>query len=384
MSKGNMFLGYARGKVGSLVFARRQGEQITRPYNATPANPKTRAQMKQRTKWANLVNWWRVMKPFIEMGMQNRKTSQSDYNKFVGLNLSASEAYLLKSEAAAGATLMAPYVITSGSLPELTMQSANVTPLAVAGNTLDSTVGAISAAIIAANPLMQVGDQITVFAIGQELVSGIPSIKPAAFKFILADVNDERVFTDAVEIVGPVSPVITDGKLGYDFAGVEYSTYGGAVVHSRLLNGTLQVSTARIVVESEAPSMSQGYGYGATFEEAATSYGYTPSAFLSPESAAAPSASASIASVTVNGVSRENGGTYGYDTAIEDCPVVVKGKGFSEIAPSMTFGGQSVALPVVDDETAQGTIDLPANGSRQLVISAGSRSFSLTVTYQGL
>lgn len=47
MAKGNLFLGAARGKVGSLVFKRQNGEQVTAP-RVTPANPRTRAQMMQR------------------------------------------------------------------------------------------------------------------------------------------------------------------------------------------------------------------------------------------------------------------------------------------------------------------------------------------------
>lgn len=47
MAKGNLFLGAARGKVGSLVFKRQNGEQVTAP-RVTPANPRTTAQMMQR------------------------------------------------------------------------------------------------------------------------------------------------------------------------------------------------------------------------------------------------------------------------------------------------------------------------------------------------
>ena len=48
MAKGNLFLGHARGKVGSLVFSRQNGEQVTRALNARPKNPKTDPQIVQR------------------------------------------------------------------------------------------------------------------------------------------------------------------------------------------------------------------------------------------------------------------------------------------------------------------------------------------------
>lgn len=48
MAKGNLFLGHARGKVGSLVFSRQNGEQVTRALNTRPKNPQTDQQILQR------------------------------------------------------------------------------------------------------------------------------------------------------------------------------------------------------------------------------------------------------------------------------------------------------------------------------------------------
>ena len=48
MSKGNLFLGQARGKVGDVVFYRMAGEQVTRARNRSPRNPRTPVQLAQR------------------------------------------------------------------------------------------------------------------------------------------------------------------------------------------------------------------------------------------------------------------------------------------------------------------------------------------------
>lgn len=48
MSKGNLFLGYARGKVGDVVFAHQYGEQIARARNRSPKNPQSPLQLLQR------------------------------------------------------------------------------------------------------------------------------------------------------------------------------------------------------------------------------------------------------------------------------------------------------------------------------------------------
>lgn len=48
MAKDNLFLGFARGKVGSVVFYRAKGVQVTRALNAAPTNPQTALQLLQR------------------------------------------------------------------------------------------------------------------------------------------------------------------------------------------------------------------------------------------------------------------------------------------------------------------------------------------------
>lgn len=48
MAKNNLFLGFARGKVGSVVFYRSKGTQITRALNPSPSNPQSALQMLQR------------------------------------------------------------------------------------------------------------------------------------------------------------------------------------------------------------------------------------------------------------------------------------------------------------------------------------------------
>ena len=48
MSKGNLFLGFGRGKVGDIVFSHVNGEQVTRARNRAPRNPQTPLQLVQR------------------------------------------------------------------------------------------------------------------------------------------------------------------------------------------------------------------------------------------------------------------------------------------------------------------------------------------------
>lgn len=386
MSKGNMLLGYASGKVGSLVFARRLGQQVTRPYNGSPANPKTRAQMQRRIKWANIINMWRLMKPLLQMGFQNRKTTQSDYNKFVSLNVNQSQAYLLKDEARQGATLLAPYIITSGTLGVRSMRSAAVTDVAVGGIDLAAaTIGELSNAVIINNQGFQIGDQVTVFALGQSLVDGIPQVLPYAYKFLLTEMSDDRPAIDAIEVFGSVAPAVDGGFLAFEFSGVEYVSYAGAVVQSRILaDGTLAVSDSRLTVEFEVDGVSQSINpFSATQSEALSSYGYNADAFLSPASAGEVVPMPSVSVVTLNGQTIANGGTFNMGQN-GNVSVVMTGKNLLLGTPAVAYNGEALEVNVESDTRATAQFQAPSNSNYKLTIDAGRGSYSATIDVGGL
>lgn len=374
-------LGYARGKVGSLVFARRMGEQITRPYNGSPKNPQTLAQMRRRIKWPNLVNMWRLLKPFISMGMQGRKTTQSDYNKFVGLNVNQSEAYLLKDEARQGATLLAPYVITSGSLGLRAMATADVTELSLGSVTslANTTIGQLSAAIIQNNQGFQVGDQVTVFALGQELIEGLPQVVPAAYKFILTDANVSNIAVSVIETFGPVAPAIQQGKLAYVFNGVEFSASAGAVVQSRISpNGELLMSDSRLAVRYVIGGVEQSANpFGASQGEVLASYGFMPDAFLSPESAVALPIVSSVSSVSFDGTLVSNGGSYSPTGTLVDATIT--GANFDLSAPTVTYGAQSFPVTVTSPTTASCQFEIVQGSQTQFVARAQAGQYAVTI-----
>ena len=82
MAKGNMLLGYARGKVGSLVFSHSSGQQIVRP-RVTPKNPKTAKQAKQRMVWATATALSAALKPIIDHSWQGVSYGTPSVREFV-------------------------------------------------------------------------------------------------------------------------------------------------------------------------------------------------------------------------------------------------------------------------------------------------------------
>lgn len=88
MSKGNMLLGYARGKVGDVVFSRLKGQQITKARNRKPNNPRTNSQMTQRALFISAVKFYQLcIANFYRFAFEDKAPHESDYNAFMRYNV---------------------------------------------------------------------------------------------------------------------------------------------------------------------------------------------------------------------------------------------------------------------------------------------------------
>ena len=91
MSKGNMFINKAAGKVGNLVLYKRNGEQVMRAYQNKVKNPRTLEQVMQRAKFANAVKFYkRAVKNFFPFAFEDQKRNESAFNAFMRHNISLS------------------------------------------------------------------------------------------------------------------------------------------------------------------------------------------------------------------------------------------------------------------------------------------------------
>lgn len=383
MSKGSLFWGNAVGKLGESVFYRANGQQRNRTYLREIKNPKTRAQMTNRVKWANVINTWRLLKPFIAMGMQNRPTKQSDYNAFVSMNVRMSSAYLLKDEAKQNGSLLAPYFVTSGTLGNRSMVSAAETGITTGEFTLETgSIGELSTAIISQNVGFAIGDQVTVIVVGQTLgEGGVPVVIPAAFKFVLQPASASDIAIDVIEVTGGIVPTISNGHLAWEFAGSEYSDYGAAVIQSRIdAEGQLLLSTSRILVEFQTPGTGQSYNpFGVSLDEALNSYGYNPAAYLSPASAGAGSSGTvpRVTGVTVGGSALNDGQTIS-KTSGNNETIQIAGSNLVAGAVTVKYNNQTVPLTVASDKLITGSIKI-INGTIPIVVTWSDGSISADI-----
>lgn len=87
MSKGNPFLGQARGKVGDVVLYRAYGEQITRTRNKHPRNPSSNLQVAQRLIFATVSQASKYLLPVISHAFERYSSSNDNLKRFRRVNL---------------------------------------------------------------------------------------------------------------------------------------------------------------------------------------------------------------------------------------------------------------------------------------------------------
>lgn len=102
MSKGNMFLGMASGKVADLVFYRMDGEQMTRSRNRHPRNPKTESQQYQRAIMATITAAYKSGREIFDHAFQGVQVGGKSQNYFKSENLKRLRS-LIAAEVASGA-----------------------------------------------------------------------------------------------------------------------------------------------------------------------------------------------------------------------------------------------------------------------------------------
>lgn len=87
MAKDNLFLGFGRGKVGDVVFYRRDGQQIARARNRAPRNPNTFKQQLQRAVSANVQRLYSAGMQVFNHSFEGLKVGEGNQREFVRLNM---------------------------------------------------------------------------------------------------------------------------------------------------------------------------------------------------------------------------------------------------------------------------------------------------------
>ena len=139
MSKGNLFLGFGRGKVGDVVFSRQNGEQVTRARNRSPRNPQSPLQLLQRSVMKTSSLAYSLMQDICNHSFQGFAEGTACQSRFLQLNvekfrnqladeINSGEAedimYSTETNFAGRATSLAEaneYIISEGKLSSLSL-----------------------------------------------------------------------------------------------------------------------------------------------------------------------------------------------------------------------------------------------------------------------
>lgn len=274
-----------RGKVGEYIYRQTRTGTVVSEAPVKPITPlRTQRQMSIRTQWANLGAIYKQFDSMLRRGFEALPPQMSVYNAFIQANLGVVKVYITKTMKLNGGAILAPYQITRGSLPSISMavNSGNklVSSIRLGTLTISSTttVAQFSQAVIDNNPAFLEGDQLTFFHGIQtiDIVTRTPRATINGYKVVLNTADDTPLW----DVVSQLGFSVTDNCL----ATSQQITNGAAVwVHSReAADGTLKVSTQFFYVENSALAT---YQSNTAIIASVNSYGGINSAavYLQPE-----------------------------------------------------------------------------------------------------
>lgn len=280
-----MWLKGAKKRLGGTVIYQAMGQTRQRELAAEVSNPRTESQMGQRVKWANLVNLYRANRSWMKYAFETKKSNQSEYNKFMSLNVANSRIYLTKPVANAGGCVVDSYIITQGSLPSVefvkTTNEYYRSNIQIGPSTNFQTISVkdFSDMVVELNPAIRYGDQLSFIRMTQmtNASTGVPYVVVREYEVII-DTNNLLPLSNYL----PMEYITTWGTKEYYLAIQTASGRNGgfAMILSRTISGKTYVSSQRVIpVNMEA--YIEAFSSSAALQTAIDSYGVSEDAFLS-------------------------------------------------------------------------------------------------------
>lgn len=161
------------GSVGNETYSMVKGQNVVREKPAQVANPRTDAQMTQRSQFLSAIRFYqRANQNFFRFAFESKKPIESEYNAFMRLNAKIG-GYITKAQGdAVGFPMIAPFILTQGSIPtpvygvDKYLHGDNTNAQMLIATTAGegdapTTIAGVSEAILAEYPSFRNGDIIT-------------------------------------------------------------------------------------------------------------------------------------------------------------------------------------------------------------------------------
>lgn len=272
-----------RGRIGDTTYYVSMERQIARQAlngsNYGESARRTEAQQSRRVKWSNLVNFYKLSKGWMPKAFESKKKGQSDYNRFMSVNLGTTKVALTKDEAIQGGCVVEPFVITQGSLRSIEVNKLSSsrwgTNIAIGIPVdRDTPVSAFSAAVIAANNWIEEGMQLSFVSYQQFTNSAeVPQCTCAFYEVTLDTTNTKPLYDFLPQFCASVE----DGFLCTS-EGISQGCF--AYILSDQRGGKVRVSSQTL--ENNNRSMISLYSTPMQTRKAIDSYGLDSEVVLSP------------------------------------------------------------------------------------------------------
>lgn len=265
-----MLLGHARGKVGSLVFSRSNGQQIVRSRAEVVKNPQTTTQMIQRIILNTIAQAYSRMAAITDHSFEGVQNGQKSMSYFMKKNMEMLRAKIANISIDSGLlgdvyaftpigqNVLAPnaYEIAKGTLPEVRAyeleEDNTVAAMALTENTYAGVLNQYG---------LKRGDQLTFVTMQQD---GLTNIVSFHFARVILDPQNadgtEADLSSAFIVDGAINlpNVRNEGefsKLTFDTDHVEFGFTNGylaatGIIVSRKENGTWLRSNCKMVASS--------------------------------------------------------------------------------------------------------------------------------------
>ena len=274
--------GIISGSIDNVVYKNYNGKIVACRKQTTYRDAKAEGQVVYRVKMRNIQNIYAALKESLRGNFQDKTGRQSDYSRFQGINMQKPAVYLNKNEVAMKAQIVAPYIVSFGTLAPIEYELRDnllVTNISL-GNlsiTPDTTVSEIALAIVKNNEGWEYDDCLE-FMVVKQTEGNIPTAKCSLAHLVL-DKNVTAKLADALMVRN--ASQIELGASAEGFLQMNVSDNGGfAIIRKRMASKGLMTSTQELAINNPLFDL---YHSDKRMKKALDSYGVKRSkAFLAP------------------------------------------------------------------------------------------------------
>ena len=240
------------GTINNVVYRNYNGTIVACQKPTTYRDAKAEGQVVYRVKMRNIQNIYASLKESLRGNFQDKTGRQTDYSRFQGVNMQKPAVYLNKKEVAIKAQIVAPYIVSFGTLPPIGYELRDnmlVTDISLGNLTIthDTTVSQLVLAIMKNNEGWELDDCLE-FMIVRQMEGQTPTAK-CSFAHLPLDKNNTAKLSDALIIYNSNEVVLSSSAEG--FLQMNASDNGGfAIIRKRMASKGLLTSTQELAVNN--------------------------------------------------------------------------------------------------------------------------------------